>query len=85
MTDIFLSVQGIIANLLQIEEDMIVPDAQLIEDLGADSLDRFQLLLKAQEEFGIVISEMEAMEVYSVADAITLIEQKMLDNQQKTS
>ena len=57
----------------------------LFERWMPDSLDRFQLLLKAQEEFCIVISEMEAMEVYSVADAITLIEQKMLDNQQKTS
>ena len=59
---------SIISEALNMDPDDITPDASFVNDLGADSLDLFQLILKIGEEFGVEISAEEAGRVTTVAD-----------------
>ena len=59
---------SIISEALNMDPDDITPDASFVNDLGADSLDLFQLILKIEEEFGVEISAEEADRVTTVAD-----------------
>ena len=59
---------SIISEALNMDPDDITPDASFVNDLGADSLDLFQLILKIEEEFGVEISAEEADRVTTVPD-----------------
>ena len=59
---------SIISEALNMDPDDITPDASFVNDLGADSLDLFQLILKIEEEFGVEISAEEADRATTVAD-----------------
>ena len=59
---------SIISEALNMDPDDTTPDASFVNDLGADSLDLFQLILKIEEEFGVEISAEEADRVTTVAD-----------------
>ena len=58
------------------ERGAVVPTASFIDDLGADSLDVVELVMAAEEEFGVEIFDAEAEEIIFVADAVKLIERK---------
>ena len=64
---------SIISEALNMDPDDITPDASFVNDLGADSLDLFQLILKIEEEFGVEISAEEADRVTTVADLYGLL------------
>ena len=51
----FEKLQGIIAEVLNLESDEISPNATFVDDLGADSLDIFQIIMGIEEEFDIEI------------------------------
>ena len=51
----------------------ITPETTFAEDLGADSLDGFQILMGIEEEFDITISNEEAAAIVSVKDAVEKI------------
>lgn len=63
----------IIAEVLNIEESEITEDSTFIEDLGADSLDVFQIIMGIEEEFGIEIPNEAAEKIASVGDAVEQI------------
>ena len=54
-------------------ENEITPETTFAEDLGADSLDGFQILMGIEEEFDITISNEEAAAIVSVKDAVEKI------------
>lgn len=66
--------QKIIAAVLNVDVNEITPDTTFVEDLGADSLDIFQILMGIEEEFDISISNEEAASIVSVGDAVEKIQ-----------
>ena len=63
-------VKSIIAENLDVDEQEITADASFTEDLGADSLDIVELVMKMEEEFGIEIPDEEAEKITTVQLAI---------------
>ena len=66
-------IKGIIAGVLNIEPSGITPDSTFIEDLGADSLDVFQIVMGIEEEFDIEIPQEAAEHIVTVGDAVEQI------------
>ena len=64
---------NIIKNQLDVSSEAIVPEAYLLEDLGADSLDITELIMAIEEHFNINISDEEAQNIHTVQDAINHI------------
>ena len=56
----FEKLQKIIAEVLNLSEEEIRPDSTFVDDLGADSLDVFQIIMGIEEEFDIEIDNEEA-------------------------
>ena len=68
-------VKEIICEQLGVEEDEVHPNAKLIEDLGADSLDTVELVMAFEEEFYLEIPDEDAEKIATVGDAITYIKE----------
>lgn len=66
--------KAIIADVLNIPEDKITPETKFVDDLGADSLDVFQIILAIEEEFDISISDSQAEKIVTVGDAVCEIQ-----------
>ena len=65
--------QGIIAEVLNLEPDEISAGATFVDDLGADSLDIFQIIMGIEEEFDIEIPAEAAEKISTVEEAVELI------------
>lgn len=63
----------IIVEVLNVDEDEISEDTTFIDDLGADSLDIFQIIMGIEEEFDIEIPNEEAEKISTVGDAVEQI------------
>ena len=68
-------VKEIIVNELGVEAEKVTPEASLVEDLGADSLDTVELVMAFEEEFGMEIPDEDAEQLQTVGDAIKYIEE----------
>lgn len=77
MSDIASRVRRIMTEHLGVPIPELIGSADLIDDLGADSLDTVELTMAFEEEFGIEISDAAMEEVKTVDDCIALIESKM--------
>ena len=69
----FEKLQGIIAEVLNIEPEDVTMAATFVDDLGADSLDIFQIIMGIEEEFDIEISNEDAEKIVTVGDAVEQI------------
>ena len=69
----FEKLKGIIADVLNVDEDEITMYTTFVDDLGADSLDVFQIIMGIEEEFDIEIAQEEAEKIVSVGDAVEAI------------
>lgn len=69
----FEKLKEIIADVLNVDEDEITMDTTFVDDLGADSLDVFQIIMGIEEEFDIEIVQEEAEKIVSVGDAVEAI------------
>ncbi|HEU4594125.1 MAG TPA: acyl carrier protein [Pyrinomonadaceae bacterium] len=69
-----MRVKQIIIDELGVDENEVTPNARFIDDLGADSLDTVELVMRFEEEFGIEIPDEEAEKIQSVRDAYTYID-----------
>src|SRR5713226_10476495 len=67
-------VKQIIVDELGVDEGEVTANARFIDDLGADSLDTVELVMRFEEEFNIEISDEDAEKIQSVRDAIDYIE-----------
>ena len=69
LTDTEMSkVQEILMHQLQINREQIKPEARIIADLGADSLDMVEIAMKAEEEFSLTLPDDEAEKIVTVED-----------------
>ncbi len=73
MDELFEKVKKIIAEKLDVEEAKITADASFRQDLGADSLDTYELVYALEEEMGIQIPDEKANEFETVGDAVEFI------------
>ncbi|HJB81610.1 acyl carrier protein [Mediterraneibacter glycyrrhizinilyticus] len=69
----FEKLQDIIADVLNVQKDEIKPETTFVDDLGADSLDIFQIIMGIEEEFDIEIDNDEAEKIVTVQDAVDQI------------
>ena len=67
-------VKNIIVEQLGVEADQVKPEAQFVNDLGADSLDTVELIMALDEEFDIEIPDEKAEKIKTVGEAIEYIE-----------
>ncbi len=75
--DIEAKVKQIIVEELGVEESQVVNEASFIEDLGADSLDTVELVMKFEEEFDIEIPDEDQEQLRSVGAAINYLKGKV--------
>lgn len=70
----FEKLQEIIADVMNIEDrEMITQDSTFVDDLGADSLDIFQIIMGIEETFDIEIENEDAEKIVTVGDAVEQI------------
>lgn len=67
-------VTEIIVEQLGVSADQVKPESNMIEDLGADSLDAVELVMAVEEEFDIEVPDEEAEKLASVGDIIAHVE-----------
>ena len=66
-------IKALVAENLGVEESKITENSSFKEDLGADSLDIFQIIMGIEEEFDIEIDNDEAEKIVTVQDAVDQI------------
>ncbi|HEY2931159.1 MAG TPA: acyl carrier protein [Acidobacteriota bacterium] len=68
-------VKSIIMDQLQVTEAEVTPSASFVDDLGADSLDTVELVMKFEEDFDIEIPDEDAEKIATVQDAVDYIKE----------
>ena len=69
----FEKLKKVIAEVLNVDPDEITMDTTFVDDLGADSLDVFQIIMGIEEEFDIEIPAEKAEKITTVEEAVELI------------
>ena len=69
----FEKLRDIIVEVLNVDENEVTMESTFIDDLGADSLDVFQIIMGIEEEFDIEIPNEEAEKIVTVGDAVEQI------------
>lgn len=67
-------VKTILARQLRIAPERVTLDAQIKKDLGADSVDILQLLMRLEDDYGIVIPDQELAKFETVGDVVTFLD-----------
>jgi acyl carrier protein len=70
----FEKVKSILAQQFELDPESITMDTNLIDDLGADSLDVVELIMSLEDEFGIAISDNDAAQLYTVGRIVDYLE-----------
>ena len=76
MDELFNKIQKLIAEKLEIDESKVTMDSSFRGDLGADSLDTYELVYAIEEELGVSIPDEVANEFETVRDAYDFIKSK---------
>jgi acyl carrier protein len=77
MDDLFPKMKKLIADRLEIDEAKITLESSFRQDLGADSLDTYELVYAIEEELGISIPDEKANEFETVKDALEYIKSQL--------
>lgn len=67
-------VNQIVVEQLDVEPSDVTPEASFVDDLGADSLDRVELVMAFEEAFGLEIPDEDAEKILTVKDAVDYIQ-----------
>jgi acyl carrier protein len=70
-------VKKIITEQLSVDPKEVTDQASFIEDLGADSLDTVELVMKFEEEFDVEIKDEDAEKIRTVGDAVTYLKGRL--------
>ena len=76
MDNMFEKVQAILAKQLRVDAAKVTLDAQIKKDLGADALDILQLLMRIEDQYGIVIPDKALATFNTVGDVVAWLEQE---------
>ena len=77
MSDTFENVKAVIAEELEVAEEQIEMSSLIVDDLGADSLDVVELIMRLEEKFDVEIPDEEAEKIQTVGDAVNYIETRL--------
>ena len=69
----FEKMKEVIANVLNVDPEEITPETTFTEDLGADSLDIFQIIMGLEDEFDVQIEPEKAENITTVGEAVELL------------
>lgn len=69
----FEKLKKIIAKVLNVDPEEITPESTFMDDLGADSLDVYQIIMGIEEEFDIEVAPEKAEKITSVEEAVDMI------------
>ena len=75
MSEVQDKIKQIIVDELGVDEAEVTENARFIDDLGADSLDLVELVMRFEEEFDIEIPDEDAEKIQGVRDAYAYVEQ----------
>lgn len=67
-------VNQIVVEQLDVDPSEVTPEASFVDDLGADSLDRVELVMAFEEAFGLEIPDEDAEKILTVKDAVDYIQ-----------
>lgn len=70
-------VKEIVADKLGVDLKEVIPSANFMNDLSADSLDRVELVMEFEKEFNLAMPDEDAEKLTTVGEAIEYIEKKM--------
>ena len=79
MSEIEARVKEIIVEKFGVSESEVTAEANFTNDLNADSLDRVELIMEIEDEFGISIPEEQAEKIATVGDAVKYVEEKVAE------
>ena len=71
----FETVRKVLAEQLEVDESIITPETDIIDDLGADSLDLVELVMSLEEHYDIVLTDDKTANVRTVGQVIKMLEQ----------
>lgn len=71
----YKQLQELLADKLSVDAKEVVPNANLVTNLGADSLDLVDVVMECEERYGIEIPDSEAEKLYTVQDVFDYIKQ----------
>jgi acyl carrier protein len=74
MSSVEEQVKSIIVDQLGVSDSDVIADARFVEDLGADSLDTVELVMKFEEDFELEIPDEDAEKIRTVRDAVDYID-----------
>ena len=69
-------IREIVVEQLGVDAEQVTPEANFVEDLGADSLDTVELIMAFEEEFDVEIADTDAEKIKTVQDVMDYIESK---------
>ena len=75
---VYAKLCAILARQFEIDKASITPDTNLVDDLGADSLDVVEFTTAIEETFGLIITDEAVREIYTVREICAFVE-KLLD------
>jgi acyl carrier protein len=71
---IFEKVRDALAAQFELDAESVTMETNLIDDLGADSLDVVELIMELEDEFGVTISDEDASQLYTVGRIVDYLE-----------
>ena len=74
METMYEKVRAILARQLRVDAAIVTPEAQIKKDLGADSLDILQLLMRIEDQYGITIPDKALATFNTVGDVVAYLE-----------
>ena len=77
----FDKLQEIVANVLNLDPSEIKPETTFVGDLGADSLDVYQIIMDLEDAFGVKIPQDQVERITTVGQASELIKKAVEENQ----
>ncbi len=76
-TEISEKVRNVLAGELKLKPEELQPEKRISEDLGADSIQRIELVMKLEEAFDIKIPDDDAMGLVTIQDAIDYVQKHL--------
>ena len=74
---VYEKLKELILSQFGIDEDQLTPDTDIVDDLGADSLDVMEMLMALEEEYGILVVDDDVSELRTMREIAEFVENKI--------